>query len=113
MFIVDTGSSISLIQQGVCSSKVRPTDLIPFGVTGKEREMRGTQDVKFWLNNREFSHQFCVCSLPTDADGIIAMDFLSERNASENLKSLELRLSKHTCFKQRFQSESETSQRTG
>jgi hypothetical protein len=77
VFIVDTGSSISLIQQGVCSSKVRTTDLLPFGVRGKEREIRGTQDGKFCLNNRKFIISF-VCSLPTDADGIIVVDFLSK-----------------------------------
>jgi hypothetical protein len=78
--IVDTGSSISLIQPGVCSSEVKPASFAPFGVMGNEREIRGIQEVKFHLENRKFRHGFCVCRLPTDADGIIAMDFLSERN---------------------------------
>jgi hypothetical protein len=70
-------------------------------VTGKELEIRGIQDVMFCLNGRKFSHQFCVFSLPTDDDGIIGMDFLSERNASVNLKNLELILLKCTSFKQK------------
>jgi hypothetical protein len=87
-FIVDTGSSISLVQPGVCSSEVRPTNLFPFGVTGNELEIMGVQEVEFYLNDRKFCHQFCVCSLPTNANGIIRMDFLSERSADLNFGEL-------------------------
>jgi hypothetical protein len=38
-FIVDTGSCISLIQPGVCSNELRPTNLFPFGVTGNELQI--------------------------------------------------------------------------
>jgi len=81
VFVLDTGSGISLIQPGVYSSEIKPTNLSPFGVTGKELEIQRIQEVTFHLNGRKFSHQFCVCSLPTDADGIIGMDFLAEKNA--------------------------------
>ena len=84
-FIVDTGSSISLIQPGVCSKEVRPTNLSPFGVTGNELQIMGVQEVEFYLNGKKFRHQFCVCALPTKADGIVGMDFLSERNVDLNL----------------------------
>jgi len=86
VLIVDTGSSIYLIQPGVCSSEVKPTSLAPFGVMGNELEIKGIQEVEFQLEDRKFRHGFCVCSLPTDADGIIGMDFLSERNADLNLE---------------------------
>ena len=82
------------VQAGVCSNKVRPTNLSPFGVTGNELEIIGIQEVEFYLNDRKFCHQFCVCSLPTNADGILGMDFLSERNADLNLRKLEIRLMK-------------------
>jgi hypothetical protein len=35
VFLLDTGSGISLIQHGVYSSEVKPTSLSPFGVTGR------------------------------------------------------------------------------
>jgi len=95
-FIVDTGSSISLIQPGVCSKEVRPTNLSPFGVTGNELQIMGVQEVEFYLNGKKFRHQFCVCALPTKADGIVGMDFLSERNADLNLADQELRLEKNS-----------------
>jgi hypothetical protein len=41
VFVLDTGSGISLIQPGVYSSEVKPTNLSPCGVTGKELEMQG------------------------------------------------------------------------
>ena len=43
VFIVDTGSSISFIQPRVYSSDVSPTNLSPFGVTGNQLEIQGTQ----------------------------------------------------------------------
>jgi hypothetical protein len=97
-FIVDTSSSISLIQLGVCSSEVTPSNLSPFGVTGNELEILGVQEVEFYLNDRRFCHHFCVCSLPTHADGNVEMDFLSERNADLNMGNLELRLLKGSNF---------------
>ena len=40
VFIVDTGSSISLIQPRVYLSDVSPTNLSPFGVTGNQKYKR-------------------------------------------------------------------------
>jgi hypothetical protein len=58
----------------------------------------GIQEVEFYLNDRRFCHHFCVCLLPTHADGIVGMDFLSERNADLNMGNLELRLLKGSNF---------------
>ena len=101
-FIVDTGSSISLIQPGVCSNEVRPTNLSPFGVTGNELQITGAQEVELHLNGKKFRHQFRVCSLPTKADGIVGMDFLLERNADLNLGDQELRLGKDSNIVQGY-----------
>jgi hypothetical protein len=81
-----------LIQPGVYPSEVKPTNLCPFGVTGKELEIKGVQDVLFYLGGKRFSHLFCVCSLPTEADGILGVDFLTGKKADINLES-QLRLS--------------------
>jgi hypothetical protein len=70
-FVLDTRSGISLIQPGVYSTEIKPTNLSPFGVPGKEQEIKGVQDVLFHLGGNKFSHQFCVCSLPTEANGIL------------------------------------------
>jgi hypothetical protein len=91
-FVLDTGSGISLIQPGVYSSEVKPTNLSPFGVTGKELEIKGVQDVQFHLGRKKFSHQFCVCSLPTEADGTLGVDFLAGKKANLNLENSQLRL---------------------
>jgi hypothetical protein len=91
-FVLDTGSGISLIQPGVYSSEVKPTNLSPFGVTGKELEIKGVQDVQFHLGGKPISHQFCVCSLQTEADGILGVDFLAGKKADLNLEKLQLKL---------------------
>jgi hypothetical protein len=91
-FVLDTWSGISLIQPGVYSTKVKHTNVSPFGVIGKELEIKGVQDVLFHLGGKKFSRQFCVCSLPTGADGILGTDFLAGRKADLNLENLQLRL---------------------
>ena len=92
MFIVDTASSISMIQPRVYLNDVSPTNISPFGVTGNQLEIRGMQEVKFQLKRREFCHQFCVCLLPTEADGILGMGFFAHKNAELDLGKLQLRL---------------------
>jgi hypothetical protein len=74
-----------LIQPGVYPSEVKPTNLSTFGVKGKELEIKGVQEVLFHLGGKKFSHQFCVCSLPTEADGILGVDFLAGKNVDLNL----------------------------
>jgi len=54
-----------------------------------------------------------VCSLPTDADGIIGMDFLAEKNAALNLEKSQLRLLTTAKFKRGFESGNTASQRKG
>jgi hypothetical protein len=80
-FVLDKGSGISLIQPGVYPNEIKPTNLSRFGVTGKELEIKGVQDVLFYLGRKLFSHQFSVCSLPTEADGILGVDFLAGKKA--------------------------------
>jgi hypothetical protein len=63
-------------------------------VTGDALEITGEQDMRFSLNNWSYRHTFCVCSLPTDADGILGTDFPSETNASLEIGQQVLRLQK-------------------
>ena len=76
--IIDTGSNISILQTGVSKSEVRHTDVRPYGVTGEILDAKGRQAVSFVLGGREINHQFLVCSVPTEAEGPLGMDFLKE-----------------------------------
>ena len=69
--------------------------MAPFGVTGDELEIKRVQEVEFCCNNRNYQHQFYVCSLPTDADGIVGMDFLAVVSAKLDLEKQELRMLKY------------------
>jgi len=53
----------------------------PYGVTGEVLDIKGRQTVSFRLNGREFKHTFLVCSLPTEAAGIIGTDFMTQTGA--------------------------------
>jgi hypothetical protein len=93
-FIVDSGSAVSLIKPGIYRSKVRSYSTTSFGVTGDTLDITGEQDVQFCLENWNYWHTFCVCSLPTEADGILGMDFLSDTSASLDIGRQMLKLQK-------------------
>jgi len=85
VLIIDTGSNISILQPGVSKSEVRHMVMRPYGVTGETLDVKGRQAVSFVLGGREFN-QFFVCSLPTDAEGLLGMDFLKESGAIVDLE---------------------------
>ena len=70
----------------------RLTDIRPYGVTGETLGVKGRQAVSFVLGGREFNHQFLVCSLPTDAEGLLGMDFLKESGAIVDLECSKMSL---------------------
>jgi hypothetical protein len=84
--IVDTGSNISILQPGISKSEMMFTDSRPNGVTGETLDIKGRQTVSFVLGGRKFSHQFLVCSLPTEAAGLIEIEFLKEPGAIANFE---------------------------
>ena len=79
---LDSGSNISILQPGVSQSDVRCTSIKPYGVTGETLEIRGQQAVSFKLDGHEFKHPFYVCPLPTNADGLIGLDFMEKTGAN-------------------------------
>jgi hypothetical protein len=85
VLIIDTDSNISILRPGVSKSEVRQTDMRPYGITGETHDVKGRQAVSFVLGGREFNHQFLVCSLPTDAEVLLGMDFLKESGAIVDL----------------------------
>jgi hypothetical protein len=91
-FIIDTGSNIFLVQPGIHPSKFRDTGMPPLGVTGDTLAMEGEQNVEIHLRNRNFRHKFYVCSLPTEADGILGTNILLKKDGCLDLDRQELRL---------------------
>jgi hypothetical protein len=82
LFLIDTGADISLLEG---NKSIRTTEYDPEKKSERELEIEGTQEVKFKPHNWRFGHQFCVCTLPTEANGILGMDFLPKRNVEVNL----------------------------
>jgi hypothetical protein len=97
--LIDTGSSVSLIQPGVCTSKLRRSSVTPFGVTGDELQLKGEQYVKFCVQGQTYSHSFCVIKLSTDADAIVGTDFLRDVNAKLDLEDRKLWILKSGRFR--------------
>jgi hypothetical protein len=87
-FIVDTGSSISLIQPDVSASVIQDVDVAPIGVTGTQLRLEGEQWVEFRFHDCVFRYPFHVCSLPTDADGLVGTDLLIHLKARLDLNNL-------------------------
>jgi len=66
VILVDTGSSVSLIQPGVNASKLNGAIVTPFGVTSYELRVKGDQRMTFTIKGKEFVHVFCVCTIATE-----------------------------------------------
>jgi hypothetical protein len=95
-FILNTGSGISLIQPGVSSIKLEATNVSPIGMTGDALRVQGEQEIEFRVNGSTFRHKFKVCSLPTEAHGILGTDYLANVNARLDLGNRILRLNAST-----------------
>jgi len=76
MILVDTGSSLSLIQPGVCTSIVSRATVTSYGVTGDELRVKGEQRVTYTIKGETYTHDFCVCNVATEADTILGTDLL-------------------------------------
>jgi len=91
--ILDTGSNVSILQPGVSQSDVRITAAKPHGVTGQILDIKGLQSVSFSLKGREYTHAFLVCSLPSEAAGLLGTDFLGKTGAVVNFECSEMSFS--------------------
>ena len=97
--ILDSGSCCSILQPGVVDEPLGCTEFAPFGVTGKNLEVQGEQTINFLLGNVMFNHTFVVCKLPTNAAGILGINFLLPRRAKLDLEAETLTLYKGPNFK--------------
>ena len=86
VLIIDTGSNISILQPGVPKSEVRIIDIRPYGLTRETLDVKGRQAVSFVLCGSEFNYRFLVCSLPTEEEVLLDIDFLKESGAIVDLE---------------------------
>jgi hypothetical protein len=85
--IIDTGSNVLILQPGVSRARIVDTHLEPFGVSVENLDIKGMQSVSFVFAGQKFTHEFLVYSLPTEASGLLGMDFMESRNAQLSLKA--------------------------
>jgi hypothetical protein len=95
--IIDSGSCCSILQPGTTDSSLHNTDRGPFGVTGDLLEVMGEQNITFFLDNVQYHHTFIVCELPTNASGILGIDFLKARKAKIDFETCTLNLNTENC----------------
>jgi hypothetical protein len=90
--IVDSGSCCSILQPGVADDPIGCTNRSPYGVTGDTLRVNGEQTISFEIDEVPYRHTFLVCSLPTNAAGILGTDFLKSKHAILNLEKFTLTL---------------------
>jgi hypothetical protein len=84
--ILDTGSNVSIMQQGISIGDVGVTSAKPNGVTGETLDIKGQKFVSFTLEGQEYKHPFLVCPLPTDAADLLGINFLEKTGAEINFE---------------------------
>ena len=63
-----------------------------FGVTGDSVDILGEEQLLFQMGKVTFNHLFLVCKMPTSADGIIGLDFLTPIQVTLDWGSFSLRV---------------------
>lgn len=95
-FLIDTGSSISLIKEGISRRAIKKTYVRARGVTGRNLLVKGEQNVKITIGDVTVLYNFVV--VPHDDkffnmyDGILGLDLLEYLGAVINLPLRHLRL---------------------
>ena len=99
-FIIDTGSSISLIKEGISRCATHKTAINANGVTGSNLFVKGTQNLRLRLGSVEVVHTFLV--VPRDDsffhvyDGILGLDLLKSLGAIIDLPSRRMSLNNNS-----------------
>jgi hypothetical protein len=107
-FIVDTESSLCLIQPDISRVAIQATETAAMGITGNALSLVGEQIVEFTLDNRLFRQKFGVCTLPTEADGLLGLNFLSTHGVRLDLASNKLEVQSEALAKHVKESQVET-----
>jgi hypothetical protein len=77
-FLIDSGTSLSLVKPGVSRAEVKPTDLAARGITGTKSKSLGVQDIKIKLGNRTYTHEFLMTPLNVEYSGVLGLDILRQ-----------------------------------
>jgi glyoxylase-like metal-dependent hydrolase (beta-lactamase superfamily II) len=77
----------SFLWEGVSKTKVKDSPLKPYGVTGETLRIFGQQTVAFAVGGHTYDHTFVISELPTEATGILGMDFLGENWRRDKLSN--------------------------
>jgi hypothetical protein len=77
----------SNLQPVVSEEPIGCTDFAPFGIMGKNLEVKGVQTIQFLMESVTFSHTFVVCKLPTNITSILGINMLLPRRAKLNLET--------------------------
>ena len=85
-FLIDTGSTVSVLSDKVVEMIGRTSDLKPLvekltTASGEQLELKGKLDLDFQIEHLNFSQSFIVAEID-EAFGILGMDFLQENNAN-------------------------------
>jgi hypothetical protein len=87
--IIDTGSSVSVLQPGVSRRDIGVTAIKRYGVKARTSTYRDNS-VYFVLGGKTFGHTFLVGPLPTKADGLLGSDVLGKVGTDVKFGSREL-----------------------
>jgi hypothetical protein len=90
--IIDTGSSMSILQPGVLKHGIGVTAIKPYEITKKNLDIQGQQCVSFVLGKKNVQTHIPSVPLPTKAHGLLGSDFLRIVSAVINFDSRELSL---------------------
>lgn len=78
-FLVDTGAMISVIKNGICKKKIRPTQITAKSATGNKLKVYGEQKIGLNIGEHcQVYHDFLVADLQTTYDGLLGVDLLKK-----------------------------------
>jgi hypothetical protein len=75
-FLIDSGTSLSIVMPGVDQAEVNPTNTAPRGITGTKLKSLGSQRIGIKLGNRVYSHEYVVTPLDVEYSGLLGVDNL-------------------------------------
>ena len=94
-WVVDTGATVSVVKPGIIKGQMCDTMVKATGVTGDKLDVKGTQEIELrFANGDTYRHQFVVCPIEINHDGILGLDFMVHNRV--NIDVLKRELLTHT-----------------
>lgn len=89
-FMVDTGAQISVLCRPLKGKVLRSTPSGARGVTGRELDIRGEQEVKIQFGNKCVKYNFIIADIDIECDGIMGLDLLEKFEVTIDVKTKQL-----------------------